>query len=143
MPTLVAGNPNHAFLVRHYTPRGDPAQMSRPVTEPTGAVTASDHHSLVMPFLTPYNSTGPAQGVDEPHRTMDTRDRYNLIDPAVPIEDCGFRMLEPAEVGRAMAFTDDYKVLGNKRERVRQYGNAVTPPVMSLLMEACIDTFRP
>ncbi|MDP9387013.1 MAG: DNA cytosine methyltransferase, partial [Actinomycetota bacterium] len=34
---------------------------------------------------------------------------------------------------RAMAFPDDYKVTGNKRQRVRQYGNAVTPPVTAML----------
>lgn len=38
----------------------------------------------------------------------------------------------------AMAFDDGYVVLGNKRERVRQYGNAVTPPVMSLILERAI-----
>ncbi|WP_433337593.1 hypothetical protein [Spirillospora sp. CA-294931] len=27
-----------------------------------------------------------------------------------------------------MAFAEDYQVLGNKRARVRQLGNAVTPP---------------
>jgi DNA (cytosine-5)-methyltransferase 1 len=54
------------------------------------------------------------------------------------VEDCGFRMLEPHEIGRAMAFRDDYVVLGNKRQRVKQYGNAVTPPVMAMLIERCV-----
>jgi DNA (cytosine-5)-methyltransferase 1 len=43
------------------------------------------------------------------------------------VEDCLFRMLEPAEIGAGMAFEPDYQVLGNKREQVRGYGNAVTP----------------
>jgi DNA (cytosine-5)-methyltransferase 1 len=34
-----------------------------------------------------------------------------------------------------MAFEHDYVVLGNKREQVRQYGNAVTPPAAALLLE--------
>jgi DNA (cytosine-5)-methyltransferase 1 len=39
-----------------------------------------------------------------------------------------------------MAFTDAYRVLGNKRERVRQYGNAVTPPVAEILVSALVET---
>ena len=38
-----------------------------------------------------------------------------------------------------MAFTPDYIVLGNKRQRVRQYGNAVTPPVAEVLMSALVE----
>jgi DNA (cytosine-5)-methyltransferase 1 len=62
--------------------------------------------------------------------TQPTRDRFALLDPRVYIDDCRFRMLEPHEVGRAMAFPDDYRVEGTKKDRVRLYGNAVTPPVM-------------
>lgn len=47
---------------------------------------------------------------------------------------------EPHEIGRAMAFPDSYIVKGNKRERVRQYGNAVTPPVMDIILRRCIDS---
>lgn len=67
-----------------------------------------------------------------------------LVEPSqsVAVEDCGFRMLEPHECGAAMAFPVDYVVLGNKRERVKQYGNAVTPPVMSILMQRCMDSLR-
>lgn len=35
----------------------------------------------------------------------------------------------------------DTTVLGSGREQVRQYGNAVTPPVMKLIAERCIQTF--
>jgi DNA (cytosine-5)-methyltransferase 1 len=44
-------------------------------------------------------------------------------------------MLQPHEIGRAMAFPTTYEVLGNKRDRVKQYGNAVTPPAMATLIE--------
>lgn len=37
-------------------------------------------------------------------------------------------------------FPDTYVVLGNKRERVRQYGNAVTPPVMDGILRRCIES---
>lgn len=39
-----------------------------------------------------------------------------------------------------MAFPDDYRVLGNKRDRVRQFGNAVTPPVAKMIMRRVLPT---
>lgn len=136
-----AGGIHHALLVKHYTPRGREDQMAKPVTEPLGSVTTVDHHSLVtIPFLTDYHGQGGARRVDQPIGTVDTRDRVGLVEPAIEVEDCGFRMLEPHEIGRAMAFPDEYNVLGNKRERVRQYGNAVTPPQMDRILRPCIES---
>jgi DNA (cytosine-5)-methyltransferase 1 len=107
----------------------------------SGAVTAVDHHSLVtLPFLTSYYGQGGATPVVDPVPTVTTRDRHALVEPAVEVDDCGFRMLEPHEIQRAMAFADEYIVTGNKRERVRQLGNAVTPPVMRMILERCLET---
>jgi DNA (cytosine-5)-methyltransferase 1 len=44
-------------------------------------------------------------------------------------------MLQPHEIGAAMAFPDTYVVHGNKRDRVKQFGNAVTPPAMEILID--------
>ena len=55
------------------------------------------------------------------------------------MDDVLFRMLRPAEIGRAMAFADSYAVLGTQREKVRQYGNAVTPPVAEVLIRALAE----
>jgi DNA (cytosine-5)-methyltransferase 1 len=44
------------------------------------------------------------------------------------IDDCYFRMLEPYEISAGMAFPKDYIMTGNKREQVKQAGNAVCPP---------------
>jgi DNA (cytosine-5)-methyltransferase 1 len=138
VPTVVAGNAGHALLVRNYS---GGAEMSQPITSPAGTVTARDHHALLsMPFLTDYHGQGGAQPVSDPSGTVDTRDRRALVEPGWAVEDCGFRMLEPHEIGRAMAFDDGYVVLGNKGDRVRQYGNAVTPPVMSEILRRCIDS---
>lgn len=38
-----------------------------------------------------------------------------------------------------MAFLPGYIVLGSKRERVRQLGNAVTPPVAEILISALVE----
>ena len=127
-----------AFYVKNYGDGSDPS-MVHPVTDPLGAVTTQDHHSLLrLPFTVTYNRTGVPSPVDEPIPTVTCTDRHALVDPAIAVEDCGFRMLEPHEIGRAMAFPDTYEVRGNKRQRVRQYGNAVTPPVMSMILERCI-----
>jgi DNA (cytosine-5)-methyltransferase 1 len=43
-------------------------------------------------------------------------------------------------VQAGMAFDADYVVLGNSREKVKQLGNAVTPPVMEMLVERCVES---
>lgn len=52
-------------------------------------------------------------------------------------------MLQPHEIGVAMAFEPGYKVLGNKREQVKQYGNAVTPPAMEWLIRQATRSLHP
>ncbi|MFJ5216972.1 DNA cytosine methyltransferase [Streptomyces sp. NPDC088354] len=122
---------------------------ARPVTDALATVTASgNHHGLVTApepvhwdtLLVPYYGTGTAHTVREPVGTLTTRDRYALVNgPAVDLDAVLFRMLEPGEIGRGMAFPDTYAVLGNKREKVRQYGNAVTPPVAEVLVSALVE----
>jgi DNA (cytosine-5)-methyltransferase 1 len=60
------------------------------------------------------------------------------------IDACRFRMFALHEIAAAMAMTDhvdgsEYQVLGNKRERMAQYGNAVTPPAMELLVGRLLE----
>lgn len=136
VPTVVAGNAGHALLIRNYS---GGAEMARPVSAPTGTVTAVDHHALLVDYHGP-GHPWQAHPTSDPMGTVETVDRRGLVEPAVAVEDCGFRMLEPHEIGRAMAFDDGYVVLGNKRDRVRQYGNAVTPPVMSMILGRAIAT---
>lgn len=82
------------------------------------------------PFLLSYYGQGGAAHAGEPVPTITTLERHALVEPDVElaIEDCFFRMLAPHEIGAAMAFPGSYTVLGNKRDQVKQYGNAVTPP---------------
>jgi DNA (cytosine-5)-methyltransferase 1 len=108
----------------------------RGVDQPAGTITTRDHHAL----LVPYNRTGNPRRPSEPLRTVTTRDRDALVELAERVEDCGFRMLQPDEIQAAMAFRDGYQVLGNKREKVAQLGNAVTPPVMRLLMARVLES---
>ena len=87
----------------------------------------------------PYYGNGAARTVREPVGALTARDRYALVQGEVDIEDVRFRMLEPHEIGRAMSFADRYVVLGNKRERVRQYGNAVTPNCAEVIVCALVE----
>jgi len=50
-------------------------------------------------------------------------------------------MLEPHEIAAAMAFDPDYKTVARtKRDKVRLYGNAVTPPVAEIIISALVET---
>ncbi|PRA13301.1 DNA methyltransferase [Arthrobacter sp. MYb211] len=74
------------------------SNSSRPTSDPLGTLTAGGNH----------------HGLTE----------WTVED----INECEFRMLEPHEISAGMAFPKDYIMTGNKREQVKQAGNAVTPP---------------
>jgi DNA (cytosine-5)-methyltransferase 1 len=103
----VTASGRHHMLVRHNTSKGDGGEMCTPAAEPARTITTTGHQSVV----------------GWPHDV-----------PAV--EDCTFRMLEPREIQAAMAFRPGYRVLGTRREQVRQLGNAVTPPAAEWLIRA-------
>ncbi len=130
---------------------------SRSVTDPLATVTASGNHHMLVEgrrHVVMRNNTsrsGPgaemSTPVEEPFRTMTTTGHQSLVgwdDAALDalVEDCTFRMLEPGEIGRAMAFTSTYDVLGNRREQVRQYGNAVTPPAAEVLYRRVVASLE-
>lgn len=98
--TVSAEGNHHALVMRNFTPRGDAAQMSTPVDEPIRALTTSGTQSLIEPNL-------PI---------------------SLDVDDAGFRMLEPHEIQAGMGFARDYVLMGSKRDKVKQAGNAVTPP---------------
>lgn len=127
---------------------------ARPATDPLATVTASgNHHGLVTPdtlpdqvrqaLLWPSYGNGPTRPAGQPVPTMSGHDQFALVDPdtlaELDIDDARFRMLDPDEIKLAMAFARDYIVLGNKRERVRQFGNAVTPPAAEVIVSALVE----
>ncbi|KQQ65725.1 DNA cytosine methyltransferase [Microbacterium sp. Leaf320] len=105
--------------------------VAKPATHPIDTVSAEgNHHALVM-----RNNLGGAEmstPITEPIRTLTTGGHQSLIEPSAPIsldvDDAGFRMLEPHEIQAGMGFASDYLLLGSKRDKVKQAGNAVTPP---------------
>lgn len=130
-----------AMVMRNNSSRGDGGEHCTPISEPVRTLTTAGHQSLVTweHLLVPYYGNSTARSVREPIGTLSTRDRYALVSGAIDINDVLFRMLEPHEIGRAMSFADQYVVLGNKREKVRQYGNAVTPNVAEIIISALVE----
>ncbi|MFD4406682.1 DNA cytosine methyltransferase [Nocardia sp. NPDC058499] len=126
----------------------------RSVSEALATVTASgNHHGLVTPgamsaqagrsLLVPYYGNARSRPVTEPVGTLSTRDRYALVDVIsardIDINEVSFRMLQPREIQVAMAFGRDYILLGNKRQKVRQLGNAVTPACAEVIACALME----
>ncbi len=112
---------------------------SRPwgVDEPLSTVQANgNHHMLVRHNSSKGDGGEMCTPASEPIRTLTTAGHQSLVSIERQVEDATFRMLEPHEIQRAMAFHDGYRVLGNRRERVRQLGNGVTPPAAEFLLRA-------
>ena len=117
------------------------------VDDPMMCVTSSgSHHALVSAnaFLTYYYGTQNASRITDPVHTVTATDRAGLVGKlgALTVEDLTFRMLQSREIGNVMAFPEKYIVLGTERNRVKQYGNAITPPVEKMIMERCMETFQ-
>ncbi|MFZ1794232.1 MAG: DNA cytosine methyltransferase [Anaerolineae bacterium] len=145
MPT-VPGRAVHGVVVPPFIASYYGTNECSQITDALPTLTTKDRHAVITPppFLVNMQSDNSPTFLHEAMRTVLTGPHKVLIEPteSVSVDDCGFRMLEPHECGAAMAFPADYKVLGDKRQRIRQYGNAVTPPVMNMLMERCIATLR-
>ncbi|WP_309144475.1 DNA cytosine methyltransferase [Streptomyces sp. BR123] len=132
---------------------GGDSERARPLSVPLHAVTAGgNHHGLVTPpgisgedlqtLLVPYYGNGNAVPATSPVGAFTTRDRWALVQSLadIDIQDVLYRMLEPHEIGRGMAFADDYQLAArSKRDRVRLLGNAVTPPVAEILVSALAE----
>lgn len=135
----------------------EPGWSRRAGEQPVGSITTRDGHALVIPYM---RTSRPILAEREPGSTLTSRDRLALLVPAglgesptvddlrpvtdADIDECRFRMFALHEIAGAMAMRDhvgggEYVVVGNKRERMAQYGNAVTPPAMLLLVERMLE----
>ena len=114
----------------------------RSTDQPVGTLTTKDRYALVM-----RNNTGGAEmttPVTEPLRTLTTAGHQSLlagiVDEIPEVDDCYFRMLLVAEIQAAMSFAPDYQLQGQKREKVRMLGNAVTPCAARDLGAALVES---
>jgi DNA (cytosine-5)-methyltransferase 1 len=136
--------PVNAFYDKGFTSKVGGADMVKPVSQEFGTITTRDHHGLVqVPLVDHFYGQGqPARPVSEVFGAQTTKARFGLVEgeSAVDINDCTYRMLQPHEIQRVMAFRDEYRVLGTQRDKVRQLGNAVTPPVSTMLLDRLVPT---
>lgn len=147
--TVSAGGNHHAlltlppaFLSSYYSG----SDVNALVDEASRTIPTVARHALfAAPFWIPYaNGDGPPHSVDEAFGTQHTANSFGMFMPnEVPeLEEWGFRMLATHEIGAIMAFGSDYVVLGKKEDKIRQYGNAVTPPAARLLIERSVATLQ-
>lgn len=114
--TVAASGNHHALVIRQQNSRGQMTGMSTPVDEPIRTITGAGNQALVQPGEL---------------REKALRDL---------VMDSEFRMLEPHEIKRGMAFASEYVLLGNKREQVKMAGNAVTPNAARDIIAACVES---
>lgn len=149
LSTVTASGNHHGLalpplVMRNNTPRGDASYLSTPATEPVRSITTAGHQSLLVPF---YGSSTSALPSTKPIGTLTTKDRYAVVNPDLDaiaagfdLDDVLFRMLEPHEIARAMAFEPTYQTsVKDKRTKVKLFGNAVTAPVAEVIMSALVE----
>lgn len=141
LTTITAGGIHHGllqmpFFLGYANGDGPP----HPVTDPLLTIHTENGHGVVMPMpfiSTYYGGSDVNRPVCEPMGTVSTVEKHALVQPTV--DDCYFRMLKPSEIGIGSGFATDYVVLGNQREQVKQYGNAVNPPPAEWLFRQTIE----
>ena len=116
----------------------------RSVKDPMPTISSAGAISLIEPFLVKFHGnhghresgTNRVYSLDEPIRTLDTQNRFGLVQPqfcpTTQADDLyllvpHFRMLAPRELAAAMSFPSDYIFTGNIGEQKKQIGNAVCP----------------
>lgn len=144
LPAVCTSPGHHAVIQPAALVRlmGDRAVSTLDQVVPTQSTGASQNMLVSpSPFLVQYYGQGTASAVDDSLPSVTTKDRHALVDPqSLDVEDCYFRMMASREIGRAMAFPGSYMVLGTNGEQIKQYGNAVTPPAMKLLIKRVRDS---
>ena len=137
-PVRTLTSRGHQSLVLQNMHANAPGAAQR---QPTPSVCTGSTLALVVP----YDSTGePRVASEQPTPTLTTRDRAGLLWTDDAIDDCLFRMFALHEIAGAMVMAEHvdggaYIVTGNKRERMAQYGNAVTPPAARELVSRLLE----
>ncbi len=149
LPTMTS-KAAQALVVKAAGSTYDPGEYKRvrTVADPLWTQTGTAETAVVAApeaFLSSYY--GGSEGnrpVEDPMGTLTAKERHALVEGAeeIDINDCFFRMLMPAEIQLGMAFLSDYIVLGTQREKVKQLGQAVTPPVPSWIWQRIVESLR-
>lgn len=132
----------HQSLVVPYYRNGT---GSTAATSAAPTLSTRDRLALVVPFT---REACPRPVERKALPTVATEGPPGVVVTDEDIDNSLFRMFALEEIARAMAMRhhldgeSDYLVHGNKRERMAQYGNAVTPPAMQLLVARHLDALN-
>lgn len=118
----------------------------KPVSNPLPTVSTAGAISIVEPFMVKfYGNEHGAESLKDPIDTICTKDRFGLVrgylvevNGARYVLDIRFRMLQPHELAKGMGFPADYKFAGNKKDQVKQIGNAVSPNLSEALVYSAL-----
>ena len=104
-------------------------------------------HCVARPRSMIMASGGPksqmeGRDIDNPLPTVIGNTRLGLVQPVIDGKrlDIRFRMLQPHELAAAMGFHKEYKFVGNRRDVVKQIGNAVAVNMAMNLTLALLDS---
>ena len=128
---------------------------SRPVNAPVPVLTSRNDLTIVTPTAQPYSAQVHAQDSGAPvspllddallrgldAANLDPR-RVVLVDGHLYILDIRFRMLQNAELARAMGFEDGeapYEFVGTTSDVTKQIGNAVPVNVAAALVRSALE----
>ena len=129
---------------------GSPTDTAwHPASDPFNTVTPRDTHGLIMlPWVDQFRADPVGVTKQLAALMVQVREQLDAIQE-IPLDDITdedlmrthFRMLEPdPELRRAMAFADDYILLGNKTQITAGLGNSVTPPASAWITGQCLAT---
>lgn len=142
---------DHNSLVVSHLSKMKNGCTGQELNEPIHTLTTVNQFAEVRAFLTAfYGNEKDGNSVDEPLRTIPTRDRFGLVTIGkqdYEISDIGFRMLQPVELFKAQGFPESYifthgtdehgqKITLTKTEQTRMVGNSVCPQLARALVEA-------
>lgn len=146
--TITAGGINHAVVTAPFIPIARGQSMARSSFDPLSTQSGMINHGIVTTeawnsFISHVYGNGYVKRISEPIGSVRTKECHELINYQEPVlEDCYYRMLKPPEIQLAMAFEKEYTVLGSGKDKVKQLGNAVTPPVMEWLIQKCVESLN-
>lgn len=150
--TFTAGGINHAvlqqpFIINTQQQTGVVFRV-KSVTDVLPTQSTQSAFSIITPdswrsFLHYHYGQTTLSGITDAIGTATTKDRHSIVSFQEPkYEDCYYRMLMPHEIQAAMAFDANYKILGSGKDKVKQLGNAVTPPAMEWLVQRCVESLN-
>ena len=110
---------------------------AKPIDEPCPTIATGGAVRVITPLILDMShpggsGSGRISPADNPIQTLTTRNNVQGVFPILEdgrLIDIRIRMLKPSELAKAHSFPDDYQLMGNRGEQVKQIGNSV--PVMT------------